>query len=187
MWHPTYFMIFKTSHSDTTLAMLIDITKLQPNAALVLRGVFSWIRCIRYLFSFTYLWVPTRHRILKFLRKKCKYAKISKKCQTSLATISHCSGIICCQLLENQLDDAAQQLEFLNEIQQSIGQSAVCIVRESLGSLWYVRGSSGSRWYIGRSSGSLWYVRGSSGSRWYVMGSLSSMWYVRGDWAVCGM
>ncbi|KAJ8306896.1 hypothetical protein KUTeg_014980 [Tegillarca granosa] len=32
--------------------------------------------------------------------------------------------IIHCQLLENQLDDAAQQLEFLNEIQQSIGKSA---------------------------------------------------------------
>ena len=35
------------------------------------------------------------------------------------------TGIIRCQLLENQLDDAAQQLEFLNEIQQSIGRSAV--------------------------------------------------------------
>lgn len=34
-------------------------------------------------------------------------------------------GIIRCQLLENMIDDAEQQLEFLNEIQQSIGKSAV--------------------------------------------------------------
>ena len=36
-------------------------------------------------------------------------------------------GVIRCQLLENHLEDAAQQLEFLNEIQQSIGKSAVSI------------------------------------------------------------
>lgn len=34
------------------------------------------------------------------------------------------TGIIRCQLLENMIDDAEQQLEFLNEIQQSIGKSA---------------------------------------------------------------
>lgn len=28
--------------------------------------------------------------------------------------------------MENQLDDAGQQLEFLGELQQSIGTSAVC-------------------------------------------------------------
>ena len=35
------------------------------------------------------------------------------------------AGIIQCQLDEDQLEDAAQQLEFLSEIQQSIGKSAV--------------------------------------------------------------
>lgn len=34
-------------------------------------------------------------------------------------------GIIKCQLIEGQLEDAEQQLEFLNEIQQSIGKSSV--------------------------------------------------------------
>ncbi|EDO49516.1 predicted protein, partial [Nematostella vectensis] len=34
------------------------------------------------------------------------------------------TGIIRCQLIEGQLEDAEQQLEFLNEIQQSIGKSA---------------------------------------------------------------
>ncbi|XP_072435599.1 tetratricopeptide repeat protein 21B isoform X3 [Chiloscyllium punctatum] len=33
------------------------------------------------------------------------------------------TGIIRCQLIEGQLEDAEQQLEFLNEIQQSIGKS----------------------------------------------------------------
>ena len=33
-------------------------------------------------------------------------------------------GIIKCQILENKLDDAEQQLEFLNEIQMSIGSNA---------------------------------------------------------------
>lgn len=35
------------------------------------------------------------------------------------------TGIIRCQLIEGQLEDADQQLEFLNEIQQSIGKSGV--------------------------------------------------------------
>ena len=35
------------------------------------------------------------------------------------------TGIIRCQLLDGQIDEAAQQLEFLNEIQQSLGRSAV--------------------------------------------------------------
>ncbi|WAR05764.1 TT21B-like protein [Mya arenaria] len=39
-------------------------------------------------------------------------------------SVSALTGIIRCQLHDNQLDDAAQQLEFLGEIQQSIGTSA---------------------------------------------------------------
>ncbi|KAG9347780.1 hypothetical protein JZ751_003795, partial [Albula glossodonta] len=34
------------------------------------------------------------------------------------------TGVIRCQLLQGQLEEAAQQLEFLSEVQQSIGQSA---------------------------------------------------------------
>ena len=34
-------------------------------------------------------------------------------------------GIIHCQILEGALDDAEQQLDFLNEIQQSIGKATV--------------------------------------------------------------
>ncbi len=35
------------------------------------------------------------------------------------------AGIIRCQLMEGHIDDAEQQLEFLAEIQQSIGKSGV--------------------------------------------------------------
>uniref|UniRef100_A0A8D0L119 Tetratricopeptide repeat domain 21B n=1 Tax=Sphenodon punctatus TaxID=8508 RepID=A0A8D0L119_SPHPU len=38
-------------------------------------------------------------------------------------SVSALTGIIRCQLLEGQLEEADQQLEFLNEIQQSIGKS----------------------------------------------------------------
>ncbi|XP_058478817.1 tetratricopeptide repeat protein 21B [Solea solea] len=38
-------------------------------------------------------------------------------------SVSALTGIICCQLIEGQLEDAQQQLEFLTEIQQSIGKS----------------------------------------------------------------
>lgn len=40
------------------------------------------------------------------------------------------SGKIRCQLMEGQLEDAEQQLEFLTEIQQSIGKSGVMSMRE---------------------------------------------------------
>ncbi|ESO93623.1 hypothetical protein LOTGIDRAFT_189817 [Lottia gigantea] len=40
------------------------------------------------------------------------------------SSVPSLTGIIQCQLIENQLDDASQQLEFLNEIQQTIGRSA---------------------------------------------------------------
>jgi tetratricopeptide repeat protein 21B len=35
------------------------------------------------------------------------------------------SGLIRCQLIEGQLQDADQQLEFFSEFQQSMGKSAV--------------------------------------------------------------
>ena len=36
-----------------------------------------------------------------------------------------CAGVIRCQLCENQLEDAAQQIEFLTELQQTIGKATV--------------------------------------------------------------
>ena len=51
---------------------------------------------------------------------KC-YRNAMKLDETSVAALT---GIIRCQLTENLLDEASQQLEFLNEIQQSIGKSA---------------------------------------------------------------
>lgn len=45
--------------------------------------------------------------------------------KTLLTRISHVLGIIKCQLIEGHVEDAEQQLEFLNEIQQSIGKSSV--------------------------------------------------------------
>ncbi|XP_074652535.1 tetratricopeptide repeat protein 21B-like [Tubulanus polymorphus] len=51
---------------------------------------------------------------------KC-YKNAMKLDETSVAALT---GIIHCQLLEDQLEDAAQQLEFLNEIQQSIGKTS---------------------------------------------------------------
>ena len=41
--------------------------------------------------------------------------------ETSVASLN---GVINCQLLNDQVDEAAQQIEFLNEIQASIGQTA---------------------------------------------------------------
>lgn len=49
------------------------------------------------------------------------YKNAMKLDETSVSALT---GIIRCQLQENQLEDAAQQLEFLGEIQQSIGTSA---------------------------------------------------------------
>ncbi|XP_070546763.1 tetratricopeptide repeat protein 21B-like [Ptychodera flava] len=51
---------------------------------------------------------------------KC-YRNAMKLDETSVPALT---GIIKCQLIEGQLDDAEQQLEFLNEIQQSIGKSS---------------------------------------------------------------
>ena len=50
------------------------------------------------------------------------YRAAMKLDETSVVALT---GVIHCQLLEGQLEDAEQQLEFLNEIQASVGQSAV--------------------------------------------------------------
>lgn len=42
-------------------------------------------------------------------------------------------GIIRCQLIEGHLGDAEQQLEFLTEIQQSIGKSGVMSAINAVG------------------------------------------------------
>ncbi|XP_041371664.1 tetratricopeptide repeat protein 21B-like [Gigantopelta aegis] len=49
------------------------------------------------------------------------YRNAMKLDETSVPALT---GIIRCQLMENQVDEAAQQLEFLREVQQSIGKSA---------------------------------------------------------------
>nr|XP_006812059.1 PREDICTED: tetratricopeptide repeat protein 21B-like [Saccoglossus kowalevskii] len=49
------------------------------------------------------------------------YRNAMKLDETSVAALT---GIIKCQLLEGHLDDAEQQLDFLNAIQQSIGKSS---------------------------------------------------------------
>ncbi|XP_038077972.1 tetratricopeptide repeat protein 21B-like isoform X2 [Patiria miniata] len=55
-------------------------------------------------------------------RDAMKYYRSAMKLdETSVAALT---GIIKCQLLEDHLDDAEQQLEFLSEIQESIGKSA---------------------------------------------------------------
>nr|XP_034328663.1 tetratricopeptide repeat protein 21B isoform X7 [Crassostrea gigas] len=51
---------------------------------------------------------------------KC-YRNAMKINDTSVQSLT---GIIRCQLIENQLDDAAQQLDFLQEVQQSIGRTS---------------------------------------------------------------
>uniref|UniRef100_A0A672QNQ7 Tetratricopeptide repeat protein 21B-like n=1 Tax=Sinocyclocheilus grahami TaxID=75366 RepID=A0A672QNQ7_SINGR len=43
-----------------------------------------------------------------------------------------CAGIIRCQLMEGQIEDAEQQLEFLTEIQQSIGKSGELLYLRAL-------------------------------------------------------
>ncbi|XP_012939708.1 tetratricopeptide repeat protein 21B isoform X2 [Aplysia californica] len=55
--------------------------------------------------------------------------KEAMKCHRSAmqmdeSSVSALTGIISCQLLLGHVDEAAQQLEFLNEIQQNIGRSA---------------------------------------------------------------
>ena len=45
-------------------------------------------------------------------------------------TLSVFPGIIRCQLIEGHLEDAEQQLEFLIEIQQSIGKSGLRLIEE---------------------------------------------------------
>uniref|UniRef100_A0A8D0ECK0 Tetratricopeptide repeat domain 21B n=1 Tax=Salvator merianae TaxID=96440 RepID=A0A8D0ECK0_SALMN len=61
-----------------------------------------------------------------FLQGKIKEAEKCYKAAMSLdeTSVPALTGIIRCQLMEGKLDDVEQQLEFLNEIQQSVGKSA---------------------------------------------------------------
>lgn len=63
--------------------------------------------------------------ITKFQIKVDFLSQYNKVPRQTLPTLLKFIGIIKCQLIEGQLEDAEQQLEFLNEIQQSIGKSSV--------------------------------------------------------------
>ncbi|MEQ2286983.1 Tetratricopeptide repeat protein 21B [Ameca splendens] len=56
------------------------------------------------------------------IKEAMKWYKIAitNKEKTSVSALT---GIACCQVIEGQLDDAEQQLDFLTEVQQSIGKS----------------------------------------------------------------
>ena len=66
---------------------------------------------------------------------KC-YRSALKTDETSLFALT---GLLHCQLLENQLDDAASQLEFLSELKDSIGTSAELVSEVCLSWSHYIR------------------------------------------------
>ncbi|KAH9505252.1 Tetratricopeptide repeat protein 21B [Bulinus truncatus] len=56
--------------------------------------------------------------------KRCHEESLRLQMQLDETSVAALTGIINCQLLQGHIEEAAQQLEFLNEIQQSIGRSA---------------------------------------------------------------
>uniref|UniRef100_A0A674BXT0 Tetratricopeptide repeat domain 21B n=1 Tax=Salmo trutta TaxID=8032 RepID=A0A674BXT0_SALTR len=66
------------------------------------------------------------------LQKKTKEATrwYSAALNTDISSVPALAGLIRCQLMDGQLQEAANQLEFLREIHQSIGQSAALLVHK---------------------------------------------------------
>ncbi|XP_058144822.1 tetratricopeptide repeat protein 21A isoform X1 [Dasypus novemcinctus] len=57
------------------------------------------------------------------------YSEAMKQDESSVAALT---GIIWCQILDGHLDEAEQQLEFLKEVQQSLGKSEVLVFLQAL-------------------------------------------------------
>lgn len=60
-----------------------------------------------------------------FILLKCFKCITRKSIKLVVLGFVVCAGIIRCQLMEGHIEDAEQQLEFLAEIQQSIGKSGL--------------------------------------------------------------
>ncbi|KAL2804032.1 tetratricopeptide repeat protein 21A isoform 2 [Daubentonia madagascariensis] len=115
------------------LKKILVVSRLCGRHQAILQQVYSFIERI-FMATPSYGRAATELGYLYILRNQVKeaflwYSEGVKLNQSSMAALT---GIIWCQILEGHLEEAEHQLEFLKEVQQSLGKSKVLIFLQAL-------------------------------------------------------
>uniref|UniRef100_A0A2K6FNN0 Tetratricopeptide repeat domain 21A n=1 Tax=Propithecus coquereli TaxID=379532 RepID=A0A2K6FNN0_PROCO len=115
------------------LKKILVISRLCGRHQAILQQVCNFIEHI-FVATPSYACAATELGYLHILQNQVKeaslwYSEGMKLNQNRMATMT---GMIWCQILEGQLEEAENQLEFLKEVQQSLGKSEVLIFLQAL-------------------------------------------------------
>ncbi|XP_037703418.1 tetratricopeptide repeat protein 21A isoform X2 [Choloepus didactylus] len=115
------------------LRKILVIGRLCGRHQVILRLVCSFIERT-FMATPSYAHVATELGYLFILRDQVKEASLwySEAMKLEESSVAALTGIIWCQILEGHLEEAEHQLEFLKEVQQSLGKSEVLVFLQAL-------------------------------------------------------
>ncbi|KAM9601421.1 tetratricopeptide repeat protein 21A isoform 2-T2 [Trichechus inunguis] len=115
------------------LKKILVISRLCGRQQAILRLVCSFMERI-FLANPSHTHVATELGYLFILQDQVKEASLwySEAMKLDESSIASLTGIIWCQILEGHLEEAEHQLEFLKEVQQSLGKSEVLVFLQAL-------------------------------------------------------
>ncbi|CAK7311819.1 Tetratricopeptide repeat protein 21A [Vulpes lagopus] len=115
------------------LKKILVVSRLCGRNQAVLQLVCSFIERT-FMATSSYAHVATELGYLFILQDQVKEASLwySEAMKLDVNSVAALTGIIWCQILDGHLEEAQQQLEFLKEVQQSLGKSEVLVFLQAL-------------------------------------------------------
>ncbi|XP_057561629.1 tetratricopeptide repeat protein 21A isoform X5 [Hippopotamus amphibius kiboko] len=115
------------------LKKILAVSRLCGRHQAIMRLVCSFIERA-FMATSSYTHVATELGYLFILQDRVKEASLwySEAMKLDESSVAALTGIIWCQILDGHLEEAEHQLEFLKEVQQSLGKSEVLVFLQAL-------------------------------------------------------
>uniref|UniRef100_A0A8C4LEK5 Tetratricopeptide repeat domain 21A n=1 Tax=Equus asinus TaxID=9793 RepID=A0A8C4LEK5_EQUAS len=115
------------------LKKILVVSRLCGRHPVILQLVYSFIERT-FMATPSYAHVATELGYLFILQDQVKEASLwySEAMKLDDSSVAALTGIIWCQILDGHLEEAEHQLEFLKEVQQSLGKSEVLVFLQAL-------------------------------------------------------
>uniref|UniRef100_A0A5F5PFZ9 Tetratricopeptide repeat domain 21A n=1 Tax=Equus caballus TaxID=9796 RepID=A0A5F5PFZ9_HORSE len=115
------------------LKKILVVSRLCGRHPVILQLVYSFIERT-FMATPSYAHVATELGYLFILQEQVKEASLwySEAMKLDDSSVAALTGIIWCQILDGHLEEAEHQLEFLKEVQQSLGKSEVLVFLQAL-------------------------------------------------------